>query len=109
MQEWKERYGNQRDDYAARNRSSHEMKETSYSDTVNSSSNRRESNSSFSALRLESRRQVDMCLPCVTEAKYCRSGVRAERDCMELLQDAEPLDFNAEALTDNPLDSEATR
>uniref|UniRef100_A0A8C5BQF6 LMBR1 domain containing 2b n=1 Tax=Gadus morhua TaxID=8049 RepID=A0A8C5BQF6_GADMO len=32
--EWKERYGNQRDDYSARNRSTNsEMKETSYSDT----------------------------------------------------------------------------
>uniref|UniRef100_A0A3Q0STG2 LMBR1 domain containing 2b n=1 Tax=Amphilophus citrinellus TaxID=61819 RepID=A0A3Q0STG2_AMPCI len=77
--EWKERYGNPREDYAARNRSSHEMKETSYSDTVNS------------------------------KAKYTRSGSRAERDRIELLQDAEPLDFNADALTDDPLDPESGR
>uniref|UniRef100_A0A7N6AAM4 LMBR1 domain containing 2 n=1 Tax=Anabas testudineus TaxID=64144 RepID=A0A7N6AAM4_ANATE len=77
--EWKERYGNQREDYTARNRSSHEMKETSYSDTVNS------------------------------KAKYSRSGGRTERDCIELLQDAEPLDFNADALTDDPLDAEHGR
>lgn len=43
LQEWKERYGNPREDYAARNRSSHEMKETSYSDTVSSSNSRRKS------------------------------------------------------------------
>lgn len=81
--EWKERYGNQREDYTARNRSSHEMKETSYSDTVNPTNNR--------------------------QAKYSRAGSRAERDCIELLQDAEPLDFNAESLTDDPLDSESGR
>lgn len=45
LQEWKERYGNPRDDYTARNRSSHEMKETSYSDTVAPSNNRRGSTS----------------------------------------------------------------
>uniref|UniRef100_A0A4W6EMK4 LMBR1 domain containing 2b n=1 Tax=Lates calcarifer TaxID=8187 RepID=A0A4W6EMK4_LATCA len=77
--EWKERYGNPREEYAARNRSSHEMKETSYSDSVNS------------------------------KAKYSRSGSRAERDCIELLQDAEPLDFNADALTDDPLDADSGR
>uniref|UniRef100_A0A3Q2P1F0 LMBR1 domain containing 2b n=1 Tax=Fundulus heteroclitus TaxID=8078 RepID=A0A3Q2P1F0_FUNHE len=31
--EWKERYGNQREDLAARNRTSHEMKETNYSES----------------------------------------------------------------------------
>lgn len=41
LQEWKERYGNTREDYTARNRSSHEMKETSYSDAVPPSNNRR--------------------------------------------------------------------
>ncbi|XP_044029495.1 G-protein coupled receptor-associated protein LMBRD2B isoform X2 [Siniperca chuatsi] len=81
--DWKERYGNQREDYTARNRSSHEMKETSYSDTVTPSNNR--------------------------QAKYSRSGSRAERDCIELLQDAEPLDFNADTLTDDPLDAESGR
>lgn len=48
-QEWKERYGNPREEFSTRNRSSHEMKETSYSDTVpsgnSSSSSRRESRS----------------------------------------------------------------
>ncbi|MEQ2219235.1 hypothetical protein XENOCAPTIV_014647 [Xenoophorus captivus] len=44
-----------------------------------------------------------------SEAKYSRSGTRAERDCIELLQDAEPLDFNADALTDDPLDAESGR
>lgn len=43
LQEWKERYGNPREDNVARNRSSHEMKETNYSDTVNPSTNRRKS------------------------------------------------------------------
>ncbi|XP_068423085.1 G-protein coupled receptor-associated protein LMBRD2B isoform X2 [Clinocottus analis] len=72
--EWKERYGNQRDEHTARNRTSHELKETSYSDTVTAS-----------------RRP------------------RSERDCVELLQDAEPLDFNADTLTDAPLEAEAGR
>ncbi|XP_023255256.1 LMBR1 domain-containing protein 2-B-like [Seriola lalandi dorsalis] len=43
------------------------------------------------------------------QAKYSRSGSRAERDCIELLQDAEPLDFNADSLTDDPLDTESGR
>lgn len=46
---------------------------------------------------------------CSTEAKYSRGGGRAERDCIELLQDAEPLDFNADTLTDDPMDSESGR
>ncbi|CAG12426.1 unnamed protein product, partial [Tetraodon nigroviridis] len=70
--EWKERYGNQREDYSSRNRSVHELKETSYSDAVAPSNNR--------------------------QAKYSRSGNRTERDCIELLQDAEPLDFNGDSL-----------
>ncbi|KAA8594403.1 hypothetical protein FQN60_005237 [Etheostoma spectabile] len=41
------------------------------------------------------------------EAKYSRPGTRSERDRMELLQDAEPLDFNAETLTDEPLEADA--
>uniref|UniRef100_A0AAQ5Y702 LMBR1 domain containing 2 n=1 Tax=Amphiprion ocellaris TaxID=80972 RepID=A0AAQ5Y702_AMPOC len=81
MTEWKERYGNPREDFTARNRSSHEMKETSYSDSVASH----------------------------TRPKYSRSGSRAERDCIELLQDAEPLDFNADSLADDALDTESTR
>uniref|UniRef100_A0A8C9SP16 LMBR1 domain containing 2a n=1 Tax=Scleropages formosus TaxID=113540 RepID=A0A8C9SP16_SCLFO len=59
--EWKERYGNQRDDYTTKNLYS------------------RPSN---------------------------RSG---DRDRIELLQDAEPLDFNAEMLSDDPLESESGR
>lgn len=78
--EWKERYGNQREELSARNRSSHEMKETSYSESTRD-----------------------------RQAKYSRSGSRADRDCIELLQDAEPLDFNADALTDDPLEAEPGR
>ncbi|XP_068191245.1 G-protein coupled receptor-associated protein LMBRD2B isoform X2 [Antennarius striatus] len=81
--EWKERYGNQREDYSARNMTSHEMKETSYSDSVTPINNR--------------------------QAKYSRSGNRAERDCIELLEDAEPLDFSNDSLTDDPLDTQAGR
>ena len=44
-----------------------------------------------------------------TEAKYSRAGSRSERDSVELLQDAEPLDFNADTLTDDPLDANSTR
>lgn len=41
-----------------------------------------------------------------TEAKYSRGGgTRSERDRIELLQDAEPLDFNSETVSDDPLDS----
>lgn len=41
-----------------------------------------------------------------TEAKYSRGGgMRSERDHIELLQDAEPLDFNAETVSDDPLES----
>uniref|UniRef100_A0A668AC96 LMBR1 domain containing 2b n=1 Tax=Myripristis murdjan TaxID=586833 RepID=A0A668AC96_9TELE len=44
-----------------------------------------------------------------SEAKYSRGGSRAERDCIELLQDAEPLDFNADSLTDDPLEADSSR
>lgn len=44
-----------------------------------------------------------------TEAKYSRGSGRGERDRMELLQDAEPLDFSADTLTDEGLDSESGR
>lgn len=81
--EWKERYGNPRDEYTTRNRGSHEMKETNYSDTVNPNTNR--------------------------QAKYSRSANRPDKDCIELLQDAEPLDFNADSLTDDPLDTDSGR
>lgn len=43
------------------------------------------------------------------EAKYSRSAGRSERDCIELLQDAEPLDFNADSLSDNPLETDSGR
>ncbi|KAJ8287091.1 hypothetical protein GJAV_G00047560 [Gymnothorax javanicus] len=75
--EWKERYGNQRDDYSARSRNAPaELQETNYSDTLaNANANR--------------------------QAKYSRSSGRPERDRIELLQDAEPLDFNAETASDD--------
>ncbi|KAK6494369.1 G-protein coupled receptor-associated protein LMBRD2B [Huso huso] len=81
--EWKERYGNQREDYTRnRNVQSSEMRETNYSDTNNSN------------------RQA---------MKYTRSNNRPERDRIELLQEAEPMDFNAETFADDPLDAEAGR
>ncbi|KAJ3604917.1 hypothetical protein NHX12_026968 [Muraenolepis orangiensis] len=86
--EWKDRYGNQREEHSARNRSTHsEMKETNFSDTVTPVNTNR-------------------------QAKYSQGAAkgRAERDCVELLQDAEPLDFNAETLTgDDPLEANSTR
>lgn len=42
-------------------------------------------------------------------SKYTRSNGRTERDRIELLQDAEPLDFNAESISDDPLESDAGR
>ncbi|XP_041042353.1 G-protein coupled receptor-associated protein LMBRD2B isoform X2 [Carcharodon carcharias] len=36
-----------------------------------------------------------------TSTKYCRSNSRSERDCMELLQDPEPMDFNADSFSDD--------
>uniref|UniRef100_A0AAY5KCS2 LMBR1 domain containing 2 n=1 Tax=Esox lucius TaxID=8010 RepID=A0AAY5KCS2_ESOLU len=42
-------------------------------------------------------------------AKYSRTGRGTERDSIELLQDAEPLDFNAETLSDDPLETDSTR
>uniref|UniRef100_A0A3B1JLE0 LMBR1 domain containing 2b n=1 Tax=Astyanax mexicanus TaxID=7994 RepID=A0A3B1JLE0_ASTMX len=81
--EWRERYG-QRDEAAARNRASiSEMKETNYAETLNSNTNR--------------------------QAKYSRSGSQSGRDCIELLQDAEPLDFNSETITEDPLESTTNR
>ncbi|XP_036614426.1 G-protein coupled receptor-associated protein LMBRD2 isoform X1 [Trichosurus vulpecula] len=79
--EWKERYGNNRED-STRNRNVHtDAKESNYSET----------NTNRSA------------------SKYTRSNNRTERDRIELLQDAEPLDFNAETFTDDPLESESGR
>uniref|UniRef100_A0A8C0QRV4 LMBR1 domain containing 2 n=1 Tax=Chelonoidis abingdonii TaxID=106734 RepID=A0A8C0QRV4_CHEAB len=72
--EWKERYGNSRED-STRNRNVHsDQKESSFSETN------------------------------ATVSKYIRSNGRTERDRIELLQDAEPLDFNADSVSDDPLD-----
>ncbi|KAF6125062.1 LMBR1 domain containing 2 [Phyllostomus discolor] len=80
--EWKERYGHNRED-STRNRNVHvDSKESSFSDT---STNRS------------------------AASKYTRANNRTERDRIELLQDAEPLDFNAEAFTDDPLEPESGR
>ncbi|XP_057287108.1 G-protein coupled receptor-associated protein LMBRD2 [Pezoporus wallicus] len=78
--EWKERYGN-RDD-SARNRVVHtDQKESSFSEA---NANR-------------------------PLSKYTRSNGRTERDRIELLQDAEPLDFNADSINDDPLESDSGR
>ncbi|KAM5328555.1 G-protein coupled receptor-associated protein LMBRD2 isoform 2-T3 [Glossophaga mutica] len=78
--EWKERYGHNRED-STRNRNVHiDSKESNFSDM---STNR--------------------------SSKYTRANNRTERDRIELLQDAEPLDFNAEAFTDDPLEPESGR
>ncbi|XP_059772210.1 G-protein coupled receptor-associated protein LMBRD2 isoform X2 [Balaenoptera ricei] len=78
--EWKERYGHSRED-STRNRNVHiDPKESNFSDI---STNR--------------------------SSKYTRANNRTERDRIELLQDAEPLDFNAETFTDDPLESESGR
>uniref|UniRef100_A0A8C4M4C7 LMBR1 domain containing 2 n=1 Tax=Equus asinus TaxID=9793 RepID=A0A8C4M4C7_EQUAS len=79
--EWKERYGHNRED-STRNRNVHiDPKESNFSDI---SANR-------------------------SATKYTRANNRTERDRIELLQDAEPLDFNAAAFTDDPLESESGR
>ncbi|KAJ7415001.1 LMBR1 domain-containing protein 2 [Willisornis vidua] len=78
--EWKERYGN-RDD-STRNRAAHtDQKESSFTET---NANR-------------------------PLSKYTRSNGRTERDRIELLQDAEPLDFNADSVNDDPLESDSGR
>ncbi|XP_053304103.1 G-protein coupled receptor-associated protein LMBRD2 isoform X2 [Spea bombifrons] len=78
--EWKERYSNNRED-TSRNRNVHaEQKEPSYTEMTTSRS-----------------------------SKYTRANNRSEKDRIELLQDAEPLDFNADTFTDDPLDSESGR
>lgn len=79
--EWKERYGHSRED-STRNRNVHiDPKESNFSEM---STNR-------------------------STSKYTRANNRTERDRIELLQDAEPLDFNAETFTDDPLESESGR
>uniref|UniRef100_A0A8U7N6R8 LMBR1 domain containing 2 n=3 Tax=Corvus TaxID=30420 RepID=A0A8U7N6R8_CORMO len=78
--EWKERYGNRED--STRSRAVHtDQKESSFSET---SANR-------------------------PLSKYTRSNGRTERDRIELLQDAEPLDFNADSVNDDPLESDSGR
>ncbi|GAB1299239.1 G-protein coupled receptor-associated protein LMBRD2 [Apodemus speciosus] len=78
--EWKERYGHNRED-STRNRNVHpDPKETNFSDTTTNWS-----------------------------SKYTRANNRTERDRIELLQDAEPLDFNAETFTDDSLEPESGR
>ncbi|XP_074425343.1 G-protein coupled receptor-associated protein LMBRD2 isoform X1 [Larus michahellis] len=78
--EWKERYGN-RDD-STRNRVVHtDQKESSFSET-----------------------NINRPL-----SKYTRSNGRTERDRIELLQDAEPLDFNADLINDDPLELDSGR
>ncbi|OXB66700.1 hypothetical protein ASZ78_013091 [Callipepla squamata] len=80
LQEWKERYGNRED--STRNRAVHtEQKESSFSET---NTNR-------------------------PLSKYTRTNGRTERDRIELLQDAEPLDFNADSINDDPLESDSGR
>lgn len=78
--EWKERYGHNRED-STRNRNVHpDPKESNFSDTTTNWS-----------------------------SKYTRANNRTERDRIELLQDAEPLDFNAETFTDESLEPESGR
>ncbi|XP_044287117.1 G-protein coupled receptor-associated protein LMBRD2 isoform X1 [Varanus komodoensis] len=80
--EWKERYGSNRED-SARNRSVQaDQKESSFSETNTSRS---------------------------VASKYTRSNGRNERDRVELLQDAEPMDFNADSISEDPLDSDLGR
>jgi len=46
---------------------------------------------------------------CSALSKYTRTNGRTERDRIELLQDAEPLDFNADSINDDPLESDSGR
>ncbi|XP_069043015.1 G-protein coupled receptor-associated protein LMBRD2B isoform X1 [Lepisosteus oculatus] len=79
--ELKDRYGNPREDYTRNRNVNSELKETNFSDSTNVSSSRQ-------------------------AMKYTRSSGRPDRDRVELLQDAEPLDFNAETFSDDPLEAE---
>ncbi|XP_042565320.1 G-protein coupled receptor-associated protein LMBRD2B isoform X2 [Clupea harengus] len=80
--EWRERYGN-REQNSPRNRNvqQSEMKETNYSDSANASTGR---------------------------PKYTRTS-QVERDGIELLEDAEPLDFSADMPSDDPLGADPGR
>ncbi|XP_053151262.1 G-protein coupled receptor-associated protein LMBRD2 isoform X2 [Hemicordylus capensis] len=80
--EWKERYGNHREDSARNRNVQAEQKESSFTETNTNRS---------------------------VASKYTRSNGRNERDRVELLQDAEPLDFNADSINEDPLDSDSGR
>nr|XP_056704153.1 G-protein coupled receptor-associated protein LMBRD2 isoform X3 [Euleptes europaea] len=80
--EWKERYGNSREDSARNRNVQAEQKESSFTET-------------------NTNRPV--------ASKYTRANGRNERDRIELLQDAEPLDFNADSISEDPLDSDSGR
>ncbi|KAM6474233.1 G-protein coupled receptor-associated protein LMBRD2 [Liasis olivaceus] len=79
--EWKEQYGNNREPSTRNRNIQADQKESSFTE--------------ISTNRLTS--------------KYTRSNGRNERDRIELLQDAEPLDFNADSVNEDPLDSESGR
>nr|XP_014346658.1 PREDICTED: LMBR1 domain-containing protein 2 isoform X2 [Latimeria chalumnae] len=79
--EWKDRYGNQREDYTRNRNPQSEQKELN---NYESSTNR-------------------------SASKFTRSNNRTERDRIELLQEAEPMDFNADSFADDPLDPESGR
>ncbi|XP_072272694.1 G-protein coupled receptor-associated protein LMBRD2 [Pyxicephalus adspersus] len=78
--EWKERYATNREDSSRNRNVNSEQKEPTYTEMTTSRS-----------------------------SKYSRQNNRTERDRIELLQDAEPLDFNSDTFTDDPLDSESGR
>ncbi|KAJ6656136.1 hypothetical protein lerEdw1_004187 [Lerista edwardsae] len=80
--EWKERYGNNREDSARNRNVQADQKESSF-------------------IEMNTNRSVT--------SKYTRSNGRNERDRVELLQDAEPLDFSADSINDDPLDSDSGR
>ncbi|KAG8131172.1 putative Plasma membrane protein [Naja naja] len=81
LQEWKERYGNNREPSTRNRNIQADQKESTFTE--------------IGTNRLTS--------------KYTRSNGRNERDRVELLQDAEPLDFNADSINEDPLDSESGR
>ncbi|XP_075040409.1 G-protein coupled receptor-associated protein LMBRD2 [Mixophyes fleayi] len=78
--EWKERYPSNREDSSRNRNVNSEQAEPTYTEMTTSRS-----------------------------SKYTRPSNRTERDRIELLQDAEPLDFNADSFTDDPLDAESGR
>ncbi|KAH0627883.1 hypothetical protein JD844_008430 [Phrynosoma platyrhinos] len=80
--EWKERYGNNREDSARNRNIQADQKESSFTETNTNRS---------------------------VASKYTRSNGRNERDRVELLQDAEPMDFNADSVNEDPLDSDSGR